>query len=204
MSIQDTSYKYNYLIPTEKLEFPVKVNVHFPCRGNFYFKSIELNKKILEITKSEVSFQASSFHIPHTTLYMGFVETFPNLMKTLEIVGEFAKAQKQLEIKLSKPYIKMPQNNWVFYDVMPVETIKLIKSDLREKIGKYMAPLSWDVVAETPHITIGYVKSNQDQVNKLLEQEQEGYIGTAEAVEVSFSGARGTCLGSIRTYELIK
>lgn len=202
MRINDDSYKYNYLIPNENIRFPVKINIHIPIRGNLYFECVGLNKKIIEVTKSEVSFSPSSFHIPHMTLYMGFAINLSNLELTLKKTEEFANSITRFEMQISKPYIKKPQYNWIFFDASPADYIINIKHQLKEKVGICLEPLSWDVVQEKPHITIAYIKQNFTEIEKLLQDWNTNITSYAEAMEVSFSGARGSCIGSIRTYEL--
>jgi hypothetical protein len=51
-------------------------------------------------------------------------------------------------------------------------------------------------------ITVAYVNKSTDRVSQLLQTIDDGAIGRAEALEVSLCGARGTCLGSIRAYEM--
>jgi 2'-5' RNA ligase len=203
MTIKDNSLNHYYLLPHERLEFPIKVNIHFPIRGSLHHDCIECNKKISEITKNEVSFDPTSFQIPHITLYMGFVENIGNLKLMLEATETYSRSIKPLEIQVSQPYISKPQNNWVFLDVQPSETIKTMKRDIQQTTGKYISPLSWDVVGGIPHITLGYVKHEQKIVEEMLSTAELTRTSLATAIEVSFGGARGSCLGSIKTFELI-
>ncbi len=198
----DKSQDFQYLNPSSKIEFPAKVNIHFPIRGELFFHSLEVNKTISEITRNEIDFQASSFHIPHITLYMGFIENFTNMMSVLNKTEEISTLIKRFEINASKPYIKGPRNNWVFLDISPEDKIISIKEKVRSITRDFITPLSWDVVGETPHITVGYIKSRQDVVKNALQTIRGGISSYAEAVEISFSGARGTSLGSIRTFEI--
>lgn len=206
MIMKDESYKYNYLIPTEKIEFPVKVNIHIPVRSYLYFECVKLNKQIMKIANSEISFLSSSFQIPHITLYMGFVITLENLQKTLEKTEEFTKTITSFQIKTSKPYLKRLKNNsnWVFLDVSPIDYVKNIKHRLQKQLGLYIEPLAWDVVEEPPHLTIAYIKENLIEVERVLNSWNINTASWTEAIEVSYAGARGSCIGSIRTYELTK
>lgn len=182
----------------------VKINIHFPIRGNISNYCIELNSQIQAICESEIDFSPKSFQIPHLTLYMGFVSSQENYFRMIEEIYLFSKGLKTMEILPTRPYLKGPLNNYVFIDTEQSVEIIDIKRELKFRLSKWIEPLDWDVANETPHITIGYIKRGIREVEKLLEIQSVVPKWIADAIEVSYCGNRGSCLGSIRTFEFVK
>ena len=181
-----------------------KINIHLPIRGEMLEYCIELNKKVQELTNSGVDFSPKSFQIPHITLYMGFVRNEKDYSNMLDSVYEFSKQLEPFEIFPTFPYAKEPKNNYLFIDTEQTQKIIEIKKQLKEKVDKFIEPLNWDVVNETPHITVGYIKNNVQDINALFNETQLGPSFYADAVELSFGGPWGSCIGTIRTFEFGK
>src|SRR6476469_3571260 len=105
----DSPVEFKWLSPSDSVKFPAKINIHFPVRGSLYHYCRDLNEKISTATANEVSFRAPSFHIPHITLYMGFVNNLAQLESVLLKTEEASFALKTFEIRPSAPYLKTPK-----------------------------------------------------------------------------------------------
>ena len=178
-----------------------KINIHIPIRGEMLNYCMDINQKIQKITSSGVSFNPDSFQIPHITLYMGFVKNQNDYIQIMKRVYEISRELKIFEITPLKAYLKGPKKNYVFIDTEQAESIIELKKKFKKELGEYMEPLTWDVVSSTPHITIGYIKQDFSLVEELLIDYPLGYSFYADAVEVSYGGPWGSCIGSIRTFE---
>ena len=178
-----------------------KINIHFPLRGDISHYCIDINREIQKITKSGIDFAPSSFHVPHLTLYMGFIKNEDHYKRVLDSVHGFVLNMAPFEIIPTKAYVKEPKRNYIFIDTEQSQKIIEIKQRLKERVLQWIEPLSWDVVNETPHITVGYIKDNFETVEEMLEEYQIGPAWWADCIEVSYGGAWGSCLGSIRTFE---
>lgn len=181
----------------------IKINIHFPIRGRMFSYCIETNQKILNITDSGIDFSAESFQIPHITLYMGFVKNDINLKKIMNELYDLSRELESFEIFPTQAYLKEPNKNYIFIDTKQSQQIINLKEKVKNRLDKYIIPLNWDVVNQTPHITIGYIKKDFQLTKELIEKFDAGPPFWAEAIEISFSGFLGTCIGTIRTFELI-
>jgi 2'-5' RNA ligase len=199
---EDKSSFHRYLAPDSDLRFPQKINVHFPLRGQLHRLALDVNKRINDKTSTEIDFSAKSFQVPHVTIYMGFVHHIEDLQMLMEKTREFFSKRNPLKVSVTAPYLKQPRRNWVFIDLVESDDFIQLKTEFKEAVDPYMEPLSWDVVSEPPHITVGYIKSGFDAVANELEQFVIKNSFLLDAVELSFGGSRGSCLGSIRTFEL--
>lgn len=178
-----------------------KINIHIPIRGSMLDYCIEINQEIQEITSSGVDFNPKSFQIPHITLYMGFVRNEKDFYSIMKTVYSITKELKSFKISPTCPYLKAPRNNYAFIDTDKSSQIIDLKRIFKSKLDNFLEPLNWDVVGEIPHITIGYIKSKANEVNKLLSDYKLGPNFYADAVEISFGGPWGSCIGTIRTFE---
>ena len=178
-----------------------KINIHLPLRGEISNYCIRLNQEIQKLTKSGVDFSPKSFQIPHLTLYMGFVINEQNYNSVLSEIFNMAQEMNPIEITPTKPYMKEPKKNYVFVDTEQSSQIIELKRTIKEKVSKWIEPLNWDVVSEIPHITVGYIKDNFDDIEELLQDYPLGTEWIGDCFEISYGGPWGSCLGSIRTFE---
>jgi 2'-5' RNA ligase len=181
-----------------------KINIHIPIRGDMLNYCIEANEEILKITNSGVDFRPDSFQIPHITLYMGFVRTHEDFKNIMEEIYSFSKELESFEIFPTKAYLKEPKKNYIFIDTEQSQRIIELKKEIKNTLNKYIEPLTWDVVNETPHITIGYIKNDFYLVDDRISNLEIGPSFWADAIEVSFGGPWGSCIGTIRTFEFGK
>ena len=178
-----------------------KLNIHIPIREQAWNYCIAINSDIRAITNSYVDFSSISFQIPHITLYMGYVTSEANYSEIMMAVSQFTLTCKPFQISFSKPYLKHPKRTYAFLDVCESSRIINMKRQLHALLNAYIEPLNWDVVEEAPHITIAYIKTNFDEVEAKLKKMPPAPVMNAAAIEVSFCGPYGSCLGSIRCFE---
>lgn len=181
-----------------------KINIHIPIRGRMLDYCIEINQEIQAITSSGIDFGPKSFQIPHITLYMGFVRNQKDFYSIMETIYSITKELKPFEISPTSPYLKAPKNNYAFIDTDRSSQIIDLKRIFKSRLDHFLEPLTWDVVGEIPHITIGYIKSKSNEVDELLSYYELGPNFYADAVEISFGGPWGSCIGTIRTFEFGK
>jgi hypothetical protein len=105
-----------------------------------------------------------------------------------------------VKVSIGKPYIKKPDNNYVFSDVLPSGPILSIKKSLWKSLSSYLRPLDWDVINEPPHITLAYINENYSNIETYLAESKPLGDTVFISISVSFSGEYGTCLGTIKTY----
>ena len=179
-----------------------KINIHFPLRGDISNYCIRLNQEIQKITKSGIDFSPKSFQAPHLTLYMGFVHNEQNYTSILNELYNLAQEMNPSEIITRKPYLVEPKKNYIFLDTEQSFQLIDLKRTIKEKISKWMDPLSWDIVNEVPHITVAYIKDNFDEIEDLLREYPVGAEWVGDSFELSYGGPWGSCLGSIRTFEI--
>jgi hypothetical protein len=202
MPIRDISHRHMCCRPSDFLPFPVKVNVHFPLRGDLYQYATRVNEAVSGAASNEVRFEPSSFQLPHVTLIAGHVESETTFIHLLEATAGAAAALAPIQVTLGPPYAKARKGDWVFMDVNPVAELAEAKRTLARAVGPYLIPLSWDVTSEAPHVTVAFMQDGLNAPAEVLASFGNVVTGVLEAIEVSFVGARGSCLGTIRTYEL--
>ena len=124
-----------------------KINIHFPLKGHISNYCIDLNREIQKIVPSGIDFSPNSYQIPHLTLYMGFVQDEESYTAIMDEIFAYSRNMRSFTIKTTKPYVKKPKGNYVFIDTEQSADLIKIKGIIRDKINRWMKPLSWDVVA---------------------------------------------------------
>jgi 2'-5' RNA ligase len=178
-----------------------KVNIHIALRGDIVKYCIKLNNQIQAITPSQVDFSPSSFQIPHLTLEMGLVKNDNDFCELMNSVADFASELKPFTVIPLSLYLAKPSRNYAFVETDKVVEILHLKSLAKDKFKKWIIPLEWDVSKAIPHITVGYISNHFDELEDLLNDFKTGPQWTADAIEVSYTGSRGSCIGTIRTFE---
>jgi hypothetical protein len=108
-----------------------------------------------------------------------------------------------MSIGSTRPYLLKPKNDYIFMDTIQENLILKIKRELNNSIEHLLLPLEWNVVEATPHITVGYINKNQIEIETLLNSLDNPPNWTANAIAVSFCGGQGSCLGTIKSFELV-
>lgn len=181
-----------------------KVNIHIALHGDIARYCIDLNKRVQLITPSQVDFGPNSFQIPHLTIEMGYIkgdEEFKNLMNEFY---SFSCELSSFEVAPQKPYIFYPKRNYVFVDIGKNELILDIKRKAKERFKNWIIPLDWDVSKGTSHITIGYITDKFNEVEQMIEEYSIVPKWIANIMEISYTGTKGSCIGTIRSFEFGK
>lgn len=181
----------------------LKINIHIAIRGAIKNHCLNLNRLIQAETKSLIDFSESSYHKPHLTLYMGYVKKESDLKNIFIQLDRFSKKIKPFILKSKRAYIVEPENNFIFIDSNNVEKIMSLKKEIHLLTKKYFLPLSWDVLAAKPHITVGYITKDINKVRPILFNNSQEIKWSAEAIEISICGLKGSCLGTLKSFELI-
>lgn len=179
-----------------------KINIHIPIRGEANRYCMEINKAVRQLTKSDIDFSPNSFHIPHITLYMGYVNSESDFDLAMEKIHQLTMSIPSTIIKLTKPYLKEPKKNYLFIDTNKTTELIKLKEEVKSVCNNIIEPLDWDVVGETPHITLAYIQNGFNQVNNLLSSFNRELTLDFNSIEISYCGPRGSCIGTIRAFEL--
>ncbi|PIE45352.1 MAG: hypothetical protein CSA45_03145 [Gammaproteobacteria bacterium] len=176
-----------------------KINLHLPVFGAINDFVLKSNRRILEITESEINFSPSSFQIPHITLAMGFIHSIKDYEAICYKISDFANHLPSLDLTFEQPYIRKPGNKYVFIDVNPANKIIKLKKELNSLIKSDFESVKWDILNEPPHITIGYINDKQKEIEKEFYQTPEVTM-TVNQINLSFTGSRGSVLGIIKEF----
>lgn len=180
-----------------------KINIHIPIRGAANRFCMELNEAVRKLTVSNIDFSPSSFHIPHITLYMGYVNSNKDFDLVMKKIHDLTKTISSFKIQLTSLYLKNPNMNYLFVDTNKVNELIKLKREVKSLCGNLIEPLEWDVAGEIPHITVAYIQDQFEQVNKILPSFNRELTLDFSAIEISYCGPKGTCIGTIRAFELI-
>lgn len=176
-----------------------KINLHLPVFGVINDFVLKSNKRILEITESEINFSPSSFQIPHITLAMGFIESIKDYENICYKLTDFVEHLPSLNLTFKQPYIKKPSNKYVFIDVNPANEIIMLKKELNSLIKSDFKSVKWDILNEPPHITIGYINGKQKEIESEFYQIPEVSM-TVNQMNLSFTGNRGSVIGTLKEF----
>ncbi len=116
--------------------------------------------------------------------------------------AEMAKQIKPQTLLLTSLYLREPKRNYLYVDIDKSYEIIELKKQVKENYGSLIIPTNWDVVQETPHITLANIVDKFDAVNEILPSFTERPILEFNAIEVSYGGPWGTCIGTIKTFDL--
>jgi 2'-5' RNA ligase len=179
-----------------------KINIHFPIRGNLVDYCYELNSTIRSVTKSKIDFSPNSFQIPHLTIEMGFIRNSLEFAELMESLYNFSKKIKKFTVTVSNPSLSSPNPNYVFLGILEKGIITKIRVQAKEVFKKWIIPLNWDISKSKPHITVGNIKNSFNEVKSVLKNTNKQVEWKIESIEISYVGAWGSCIGTIREFEL--
>lgn len=179
---------------------PVKINIHIPIRGKLFSDCLEINKIINQKEKSAIDFSATSLQIPHLTLLMGTVYNKESLDNIFNTVAELSNKINPFVLPITNPYIKQPNNKYLFIDVKDNGTLEDFQNQLKRKINTEIECSRFGGINFEPHITLGYCASKFEKPMNFNLSIGEINI---DAIEISLSGSKGSCIGSLRTFEFV-
>lgn len=192
----------HFLIPSSRLQLPLKLNIHFEVEPHLLHYCVEANRIVGSNMSSEIDFAPPSIQKPHLTLAMGYCETETAYAELLILVQNIASELPAIQIKIGAPYFKGPKHNYLFIDIEPQDRIIELKRSIESRLGGLLSPLSWDVAGEPPHITLAYVRGDRQRAEESLSALPLLSSSSFTAISISASGPRGSCLGVMRRYEL--
>lgn len=202
MSELDPSITHRVTLPARELHFPQKLNLHLSLRGSLRNLAYKVNEFITKAGASEIRFSAASFLWPHVTLNLGWADSQSQLDELMSRLSQLSAKTNPLKLFATKLYAVEPKRSWVFVDVEPANSIISLKRELEAKVRDVLRPVEWDVINQSPHITVGYVKGSLTASLPSLEFFGENTSSTVDSFGISFCGARGTCVGKIQEYDL--
>jgi len=134
---------------------------------------------------------------------MGYVCSTVKYEQIVGAVNELAKDTQSFELRLLRPFIKEPDRNYIFVEVLENEALKRLRFIVNSKIHELLEPLPWDVFQEAPHVTVGFVRKNVNTIEDMISAFPSGPIMTAESIDISVCGIHGTCIGTMKSFEFL-
>ncbi len=186
------------LYQLKKLE-DVDININIPVINDTLRDCVKLNKKIISVNKSPISFHGNRLIFPHVTLKMGTVKNgcFENLLFKL---NDFAKNIKPMDLSFQQVILKSPANNYYFCEVDDDRLIALSKDLdilLNDEMSLPKFPLSKD---NLHHVTLGYKYPDDLEIAPIIGELIASF--RADRIQVSVKGKFGVCIGVLKTFNL--
>lgn len=178
-----------------------KLNIHIPLEGKIVDYCVGLNKEIQKITPSLIDFGPSSFQSPHLTIDMGFVNSENDFKQLMDAIQSFAKELDPFSISSGKPYLGDFKAGYVLMDIEPQEFLHEIKLKAKQRFSPFLQSLDWDICKAASHITLAFVEDHFKEIRMLLDKYPSEQKCIANALEVSFVGPKGSCLGNLKKIE---
>lgn len=183
-----------------------KINIHFTVDDKTIRYCRNVNARIRDITSSTIVFNENSSMIPHITIVMGeFDENKFSLDQIWKVVSNNIKNARPIKFYIPKPYLENSVNRYVFSDVDGGRSFL----DLREQIKNimqngYLENMGGSYGEQPPHLTLAHIENEQDKVRSYLTTTKAGFTFTSKRVEISDVGPKGTCINSLKIYDLRK
>ena len=186
------------LYQLKKLE-DVDININIPVINDTLRDCVKLNKKIISVNKSPISFHGNRLIFPHVTLKMGTVKNgcFENLLFKL---NDFAKNIKPMDLSFQPVILKSPANNYYFCEVDDDRLIALSKDLdilLNDEMSLPKFPLSKD---NLHHVTLGYKYPDDLEIAPIIGELIASF--RADRIQVSVNCKFGVCIGVLKTFNL--
>lgn len=186
-------------------ELPTKVNIHFNVSSPLFDLCMKINQDINRHALGFINFGIREIAIPHISIYMGYVNSFEQLEDVIESVGKYADTHSIFQIDPVRLYFKgvsrfAPQ--YLFLDMLQNDFLYKQKELMFNQFANQLSPIEWDMLNETPHITLGCYKNVTGSAMKAVEKYKDFPICTINQIGVSLCGRRGVCLSNIKTFDL--
>lgn len=180
------------------------LNIHFCLRGEIVKYCLDLNSEIQKITESQIDFRPQSFHVPHMTLVRGFVTSNSEFESFVYSLYNLAGELSPIEIICKNPYRSPKKTNYILIEIDNNQLVQSLIKNVKDKIKNCFNFFQHSSIKETAHITVAYVTDEFAKIEKLTKNYAPSPKWLANAIEISFAGLRGTCLGTIRSFEFGK
>ena len=174
--------------------YPLRLNISFELSPAVEEKVVSANHKLVNLGYKEINFQPDGGAIPHVTLLMGDVASRADFERLQQILVAFAKREKSIHYVVQRPYLKLPSKSFIFVDVEPAETFRLLRHRLFEQVNQLLAFEYHGGPDNVSHITLGYARPSLASVGKISQEFESDLNGIASALALSRVGNRGACI----------
>lgn len=180
-----------------------KLNIHIPLAvGNDLAPYFKINREIRQITTSIIEYSENSEMQLHVTLLMGFLDDNSDINKLFEKLKCIAEKTYSFILKSGDVYLETLKNSYVFWDIQKNEQLINLRTDIYHSM-KQTVELPEGNNKYSPHITLGHVINNHEEVRRYLNQISPSISIQAHAIEISDVGVKGTCNGYLEKFKLI-
>lgn len=179
---------------------PGRLNIHLTLDTQTEAYVSELNRRIRQVTPSDIVFSKTSPMRPHITLAMGYrapeiteSQLLSAIDKTLRRLAKGLAAP--LQMRLRRP--RLVASGYVLCDVAPTENLLRLRRDILAELSPRW--LSRATVGTDPHVSIGYIRRRRVAVVRLLRQPLTRYTSLVitPSFEISHVGPRGSSIDSL-------
>ncbi|MFW6359133.1 MAG: 2'-5' RNA ligase family protein [Chroococcales cyanobacterium] len=178
-----------------------KLNIHLVIKDKALRFCQEVNRGIQGITNSEIVFDQDSPMIPHLSLIRGELDGDASLEDVKELIPDAIATFSSLSLYLHSPYLESDRNSYVLSDVEGGKALKDLIHQLYDSLcPNLIHPQSQG--NDNPHITLAYINANPEAVRQYLSEVKAEFEFESDAIEISDSGERGTCINSLAQFDL--
>jgi hypothetical protein len=178
---------------------PRGINIHLTLDTRGAEFCVAMNERIRRVADSEIVFGAGSAMIPHISLVRASLRRDVTSDQVAAAVLDATAYQREaLELDAQPPILESLQHRYIMSEITRSHALDDLRSRVRRRLLPILTNLQTDEVAPF-HITLGYVRAQQDEVRRILLECREPLAFRAPSVEISNAGPQGTCIG--RLYE---
>lgn len=173
----------------------IKVGVNFPITRPTLEACAEINKAMMALTESAVTFGVEGNSEPHVTVAMGTLERAKiDYLRTvvekesLELPGPFMA-------EFGRPYRESLTGRYVVCDVVLSEAVRRWRLNLQDGLSRFFADVAR--VSDEPHLTLAHVDENLDCVDSYLKGCPSLPSCEVDRVALSLAGNKGRKLKTL-------
>jgi len=181
------------------MEFPSRVNISYLLQGKPLEYAREANAEIF-VRGGEFEFSPRGQAIPHVTMLMGEVKSLQDLEELFDVVAKASFEFENIDFELSAPYFRDARRKFVFVDTNPQESFLKQRRLLQEWVGPLLKIDHYGNAENVSHITLGYNDLGNDATLLAHISSSAPIAGKASQLQVARTGARGTCIETLRTF----
>jgi 2'-5' RNA ligase len=178
-----------------------KINIHLVVNEEAYNYCREVNAEICKITHSEITFNDHSPMIPHLSLLRGDVKAKNAIQQVADLTQSVATEFESPQLRVHSPYIASHSGHYILSDISAEEPFQALRKTLFQQLTPQLITPQ-NSKTETPHLTLGYIQNQEQEVQSYLETVKAEFDFYSPAVEISEEGDRGTCINSLFRFNL--
>ena len=201
-TIEELSQQLNKLLNGEF----VKINIHFNVNGELLKLCETINHNINQHAIGLIRFGVKNIAIPHISLFIGYINSFEQFEFILDQVSNYSSKTRQFRIDPTQLYLKSSKkrnSKYLFLDLLQNQQITEHQKHFCDLFTNRIKPWEWNILEETPHITLGCYKSMTNIAIKEIEKYHRFPSCQIEDIGISISGAKGVCLGNLKSFKLV-